>query len=189
MCIVCRWSSGKEKLDLDIEELNCSYCTILTAIPLLPKLKYIDCWDCKSLTTIPPLPKLKTLFCEYCTALTSIPVMPELKTLDCRYCTSLTSIPVLPKLEELYCGDCTALTSILVMPKLALNCDGCTWIDHKNADFKQNIETLRTCQAIFRRKLTARKLEKLIPSIIEIYYSPDCKGARIAEKSFLKQIQ
>jgi hypothetical protein len=44
-------------------------------------------------------------------------------------------------------------------------------------------------QAIFRRKLTARKLEKLIPEIIGIYYSPGCKGEFLAEQAFSSRLR
>ena len=90
--------------------------------------------------------------------------MPELEILYCRYCTSLASIPVVPKLKTLFCC-------------------GCKWIKDCD-DYNNNIKSLRTCQSIFRRKLTARKLEKLLPAITEIYYSPGCKGAHLAERAF-----
>ena len=122
MCIVCKWNSGEEKVDLSIDYLNC----------------------------------------ESCTSLTSIPVMGELKYLDCVFCRSLTSIPVV---GELYCASCK-------------------WLD-KCSDYDGNIKALRICQAIFKRKLTARKLETAIPVITEIYYSPGCKGAYLAQRAFL----
>jgi hypothetical protein len=70
------------------------------------------------------------------------------------------------------------------MPMLKeLRCNGCSWIKECIA-YDKNILALRSCQAIAKRKLTARKLEKLLPAIIEIYYSPGCKGEYLAEQKF-----
>ena len=44
------------------------------------------------------------------------------------------------------------------------------------------------CQRIMKRKLMARRLERLTPQILEIYYSPGCKGAYLAEKSFSRNL-
>jgi hypothetical protein len=60
---------------------------------------------------------------------------------------------------------------------------GCPWIS-RNCSHDKNIEALRTCQAIFKRKLTSRKLEQVIPEITAIYYSPGCKGEHIASRAF-----
>jgi hypothetical protein len=64
---------------------------------------------------------------------------------------------------------------------------GCKWVSGCD-EYDYNIKSLRTCQAIFKRKLTARKLEKLIPAIIEIYYSPRCKGEYLAKRAFLEKL-
>jgi hypothetical protein len=167
MCIVCQWNSGKLKIDLNIEKLYCSGCTKLTSIPYLPNLKVLYCWDCKALTSIPELPKLCKLDCSDCTKVTSIPKLPELNMLDCSGCTSLTSIPLFPKMD--------------------LECKKCKWIDECK-DFNDNIEALRRCQHIFKRKLRAKKLFRAIPTIIEIYYSPGCKGEFDAKRAFSKKI-
>jgi hypothetical protein len=221
MCIVCKWDSGEEKIDTNIEVLYC--CTTVTSIPMLPKLKMLDCSSNTVLTSIPILPRLEKLYCQYCTSLTSIPELPKLYRLCCGWCrniknipellnlkelhcsyTSITSLPVLPKLEILNCRYCKTLTNIPKLPKLIrLHCSGdqcltsihvpsgtdtvgllgCKWIS-KCSSFNSNIEALRTCQAIFRRKLTAKKLERILPTITEIYYSPGCKGEAIARKNF-----
>jgi hypothetical protein len=133
------------------------------------------------------MPKLEILYCNDCTALTSIPVIPKLEILYCEG-INLTSIPTLSELKELYCTDCTALTSIPVLPKLKdLYCRGCKWLKDCD-DYNSNIKSLRTCQAIFKRKLTARKLEKLLPVITEIYYSPGCKGEYLALRAFQEKL-
>jgi hypothetical protein len=47
---------------------------------------------------------------------------------------------------------------------------------------------LKKAQCIVKRKLSAKKLEKLIPAITEIYYSPGCKGAYLAQRAFSTKI-
>ena len=49
----------------------------------------------------------------------------------------------------------------------------------------ENIRDLKQCQAIWKRKLIAKKLTRSIYAITEIYYSPGCKGEYIAQRSFL----
>ena len=117
--------------------------------------------QCNKVESIPVLPKLKFLYCWNCTSLTKIPVMPVLQWIDCEGCRSLTEIP-----KDLYA-----------------NTAKCKWIAGA-PNFEMNIQSLRDCQAIFKRKLTARKLDKLIPAITEIYYSPGCKGAYRAYCTF-----
>ena len=191
-----------------LQYLSCGNCTSLTSIPVLPKLQYLSCRGCTALTSIPILPELEELYCERCTSLTRIHVfpklsilncwgctaitavhaMPKLKELDCKFCRSLTSITELPQLEYLYCENCTALTSIPsnVSTFLVFFFNGCKWLNIKgNRDFENNMRSLRSCQAIFKRKLTARKLEKLLPELIAIYYAPGCKGEHIASRAFL----
>jgi hypothetical protein len=51
---------------------------------------------------------------------------------------------------------------------------------------KINIISLCKAQAIVKRKLTARKLERIIPIITEIYYSLGCKVEFIAKNQFEK---
>ena len=211
MCIICQWNSGIQKIDLSIKNLYCSDCTSLTSIPYLPNLKVLYCWDCTALASIPQLPKLRVLDCSSCTSLTSIPKLPELETLDCSNCTALSNIPALPNLRELFCGICTNLTTIPILPKLErlccdqctiltsvpchndmpdiqeVDCEGCKWIELEKG-FEENILSLKRCQAIARRKLTARKLESIIPELVSIYYSPGCKGEFDAKRAFSKKI-
>ena len=170
-----------------LKELHCRDCIALTSIPELPKLEYLDCIYCKSITTISIMAKLKTLYCKYCTALTTISLFPKLEYIDCAGCTSLTTISLLPRLQILFCEDCTALTDVPWLE--SLYCRGCKWIDYRNVEFDSNIRALRICQAIFRRKLIAKKLVRIIPVITEIYYSPGCKGEALALHAFSMRIR
>ena len=103
----------------------------------------------------------------------------ETKELHCNDCTSLTEIP---GLKYLFCYDCTSLTKIPSVE--TLYCYGCTWIPIQNNKFDSNLQRLSTLQRLWKRTRTGRRLEKLIPAIMGIYYSPDCKGAFLAQKEF-----
>jgi hypothetical protein len=72
--------------------------------------------------------------------------------------------------------------------QINISCLGCKWFP-ECANFESNIKSLYRCQAIFKRKLVAKKLERAIPAITEIYYSPGCKGAYLAEKSFVVKLK
>src|SRR5690606_36675133 len=145
--------------------------------------KELDCEKCTALTNISVMVKLVYLYCKHCTALTNISVMPKLKELNCKCGTALTAIPVLPNLNVPVCKNCTSLTDIPILPEL-YDCKGCKWFQECD-DFESNINALRSCQAIVKRKLTAKKLERVIPVITEIYYSPGCKGEYLSGRSFL----
>ena len=53
----------------------------------------------------------------------------------------------------------------------------CPWLDIKeNKDYKQNIDSLVKCQGIFKRQILARRMLKLAPKLVPIWWHPDCKG-------------
>jgi hypothetical protein len=171
----------------NLEIIVCDNCTALTNLSVMKKLKQLYCQGCTSLTSIPEMAELIKLYCQGCTSLTSISVMVNLELLCCEYCTSLTNIPLLSNLQKLFCQGCTSLTNIPIIPELKyINCNECKWIRQCD-EYEENIKSLRSCQAIFKRKLTARKLEKLLPFITEIYYSPGCKGAYLAYRAFMEK--
>jgi hypothetical protein len=127
---------------------------------------------------------LTYLSCIDCTRLTSIPNMPKINTIYCSGCTSLTKIES-RILRSLHCQQCKSLTDIRNVGTCGIWYQGATWIS-ANVDFSTNIRALKRCQAMVKRKLIARKLERTIPEITAIYYSPGYKGEWIAEKSFKK---
>jgi hypothetical protein len=115
--------------------------------------------------------------------------MPELQLVNCSFCKSLTRVgDPEAKLVKLECRNCPILTSIPHISRI-LNCDGCSWLKNKNVEFEENIQSLRKCQAMWKRKLTAIRLERLIPQLIELYYLPGYKGAMIAEKRFSQRVK
>jgi hypothetical protein len=163
--------------------LECENSENLTDIAVQPRLYDLRCDHCPNLLKINIHPKLQKLFCEGCKSLTEISGLPSLNHLFCETCTNLTRISDLPKLHVIHCNACKTLTEI---PNANyIYSPGCTWLNYELNDFDSNINALCTCQAIFKRKLTARKLKKLIPAVCEIYYSPGCKGEYLAKRAFL----
>jgi hypothetical protein len=89
------------------------------------------------------------------------------------------------KLIALFCDYCTSVTYVPdLRPSVYV---GCKWVSGCD-EYENNIKSLCSCQAIFKRKLTAKKLERMIPVITEIYYSPGCKGATLAQRAFHKKL-
>jgi Leucine-rich repeat (LRR) protein len=123
--------------------LFCSNCPLLTLIPLLPVLDYLNCSYCPLLTAIPVLPILRKLYCSYCPLLTSIPVLPALRFLYCSYCPLLTTIPVFHALRK-------------------LDCYNCPWLPQQNPDFNSNIQKLLSLQKAFRSKRFRQRLGRFI---------------------------
>jgi len=58
---------------------------------------------------------------------------------------------------------------------------GCKWLP--SDDYKDNINSLIKCQRIARNYLKRKKLDRLIPHLIEIYYTPGMKGAYFHKKA------
>jgi hypothetical protein len=46
------------------------------------------------------------------------------------------------------------------------------------------MRSLRCCQAIWKRKLILKKLSRITPFIVEIYYSPGGRGEFLAKREF-----
>ena len=114
--------------------------------------------------------------CNNCDSLTEISTLSALKTLTCDDCTNLTKISKNPKLEYLGCINCRSLTEI---PKCdTVRCFGCPWLS------AENLTKLKFLQKCWKRFYIGRKLERLIPKILDIYYSPGCKGYFLAKKHF-----
>jgi hypothetical protein len=107
-----------------------------------------------------------------------------LKYLDCRD-TNITEIPDIPGLD-LHCNGCRSLTKI---PHITGNicCNGCPWLP-QNGEFEKNLKRLVFLQKAIKRYNARKKLEKIIPLITEIYYSPGCKGFELARRSYLSNI-
>jgi hypothetical protein len=62
----------------------------------------------------------------------------------------------------------------------------CPWLNGSE-DFEYNLKKLSMIQAFWKRIVLARKLERLMPEIVAIYYSPGCKGEMLAERAFFRK--
>ena len=82
----------------------------------------------------------------------------------------------LDKLQRLDCSHCPLLTTIPEIQGLqSLDCTGCKWIK-KNPGFNQSIIKLKLLQSWFKKLLLSKRLKRLIPKLIPIYYHPEAKG-------------
>ncbi len=111
---------------LNLKSLNCSWCPLLTALPVLPFCTLLSCYNCPLLTELPPLSICTDLDCSYCPLLTVLPDMPLCTLLNCSNCLMLKKLPSLDFCTKLSCSNCRLLT---VFPKLPicieLSCSAC----------------------------------------------------------------
>jgi hypothetical protein len=160
-------------------------------------LEELKCEHCISLTSIPLISGLQNLYCNGCTLLCEIPCIDPLKVLDCDECPMLCEIPQsMQGLSELNCRECRSLTRIppILDPESLVDFDfsGCIWLDINNPGYSENIRKLKVLQRWFRGIHASRKMLRLIPELIPIYYHPDSKGGYFHKKlmyDFLDSIQ
>jgi hypothetical protein len=164
MCIIC------ENKNLDgLRTLECSYCPLLTNIPQINGLQSLDCSSCPLLTEIPQINGLQTLYCYNCPLLTNIPLINGLQTLNCSGCRSLTGLNV---------------TSVFQ----SLQTSGCIWLSN-DPDFNESMKKLIRLQKWFKRLYLGKKLRKLIPQLIPLYYHPDAKGGYFDKLEIIKFVR
>ncbi len=199
-----------------LEILDCTECNI-TNIPLIKGLKKLYCSGCPLLTNIPLIKGLKELYCTKC-PITDIPLIKELEILDCSYCPYLINISLILKLKKLYCSfcpfgllrlpkltkipytsrgllkklDCSfcySLTDIPLNKGLKKDCFGCKWINIKNMEYQDNIRKLIKLQNWFKKIIISKRLIRLIPHLIPLYYHPEAKGGYLHKKKILNFIE
>jgi uncharacterized paraquat-inducible protein A len=204
MCIIC----GNEDLD-GLKTLDCSDCPLLTNIPQINGLQTLSCYNCPLLTSVPRIDGLRKLYCFKCPLLTNIPLINSLQTLICRNCPLLTNIPHINGLQTLYCCQCHLLTNIPQINGLRrLSCYGCRsltglnitsdfqflqtndciWLSN-HPDFNESIKKLIKLQKWFKRLYLGKKLRKLIPQLIPLYYHPDAKGGYFDKLEIVKFVR
>jgi hypothetical protein len=173
------------------QELNCSNCPLLTNIPHIDGLQELYCSNCPLLTNIPHIDELQELNCSYCPLLTDIPLIYGLKRLDCSNCPLIVNIPQIDSLQSLFCFDCRLLTSLNVnIANLNyLLAYGCIWLRYKNPHFNESINKLIILQKWFKKLYMSRKLKRIIPQIIPLYYHPDAKGGYFDKLKILQCFQ
>jgi hypothetical protein len=204
MCIVC------EHKNLDgLQSLNCSNCPLLTNIPMIEGLQSLNCSNCPLLTDIPMIEGLQYLYCSNCPLLTNIPMIEGLQYLYCSNCPLITNIPMIKGLQNLNCSNCPLLTNIPMIKGLRqLNCsnsrsltelnindtntcvyrDGCVWLKN-DPDFNKSMIKLIKLQQWFKSMYLSKRLNRLIPQLIPLYYHPDAKGGYFDKLKILNYFQ
>src|SRR5947199_266313 len=141
----------------------------------LKGLKILDCSNCPLLTSIPQIEGLQTLYCCNCPLLTTIPQIKGLQILDCWNCSFLTTVPQIEALQVLNCSNCPMLTTVPQIEGLIVICFDCKWLK-TDIYFNESITKLKIIQSWFKKILLSKRLMKLIPQLIPLYYHPDAKG-------------
>ena len=111
-----------------------------------------------------------------------------LQILDCSDCPLLTSVPHIEGLQKLYCYNCPLLTSVPQIEGLRLNCFGCKWLK-TDSNFNESITKLKLLQCWFKKILLSKRLMKLIPQLIPLYYHPDAKGGYLSKRDIFNYFE
>ena len=171
--------------------LSCLDCPLLTKIPNIEGLIFLNCSGCP-VTEIPVINGLKELRCSYCPLLTEIPNI-------CYNSPLITEIPNITELEYLDCSDCPIKkinirrikTLICINCRLLtkvssdrLVCQYCPWLsqNYKNK-ISQGIKLQRWIKSNFRYFVFKNWISS--PEGREWIYNPDNVGGRI-EKSKIR---
>ncbi len=67
--------------------------------------------------------------------------------------------------------------------------DKCMWLNINNIEYENNIKKLRIIQKFITKIIMSKRLMRLIPKIIPLYYHPECKGGYMHKKQMLVDIQ
>ena len=151
-----------------IEILNCSSCPLLKEIPLIKGLRTLDCFHCPLLKEIPQIKGLQVLDCYNCPLLKEIPQIEGLQYLDCSNCPLLINIPQ-QTIEGLH----------------TFNYSGCKWLECNDTMIKK----VKMLQRWFKRVLLSKRLTKIIPQLMPLYYNPEAKGGYIHKRDMLLCIE
>lgn len=90
-------------------------------------------------------------------------------------------------MKFLSCQNSRSLTNIGDTANLSwYHCSGCIWSYVRNDKFDDNIRRLIVLQRWFKKILQSKRLTKLIPKLIPLYYHPECKGGYFHKKSILE---
>ena len=115
------------------------------------------------LIEIPNVKGLQELYCSNCSRLTEIPNIKELCILNCCNCRKLTKLPDHHN-ARLLC------------------CSGCVWLNRSNLKFDENITKLKILQNWMKRIIMSKRLNRLIPQLMPLYYCPEAKGGYLHKR-------
>ncbi len=167
------------------------HCASLTNIPLIEGLKILHCYNCRSLTNITLINGLQELHCGNCPMLSNIPLIKGLQQLSCDNCPLVKNIPLIEELQRLKCTNCPLLTNVPTpinnIP--LLYCYNCKWLKENNYEYDNNIKKIKIIQRFIKKNILGKRLIRLIPKIIPIYYHPEYKGGYMHKKQMLIDVQ
>jgi hypothetical protein len=169
---------------------------------MIQGLKVLDCSECQNLESIEIIQGLEKLYCADRPKLKHLPQIQGLKYLNCAR-TPVKSIPLINTLVYIFCEECRIMTHIpdTLIDKgndIAIFNTCCPWINlsHRKFDkehwlrvYQANIRDLETLQRWFRRVRVRKRLLRLIPQLIPLYYHPAAKGWYFHKKEMLQFIQ
>lgn len=185
---------------------QCNYCQDIIKITDIKGIKSLWCHDCPELVEISDIKGLESLYCYNCPKLLKIADIQGLKILDCAYCESLIKIPAIQTLEEIDCTGCQSLIEISFIKNLKdlffPDCEKLNLINVKLPDTIRHIgsdklkwknnssnrKKLITLQRWFKNMLMSRKIIKIIPLLMPLYYHPDSKGGYFHKKEMLTSL-
>lgn len=166
MCILCQ-SDITDRTRL--EYVN---CYLIDTVPLIQGLEYLRCADCPNLKLIPKIDTLRAIYCWNCPNLKTIEYNDSLNTLWCFACPCLINVPI----------SYGKLNNVLF--------ESCDWLNltqrkDYDAKFKNRIEKLKILQLWFKKTIMRKRLLKLIPQILPLYYHPNAKGGYLHKRNIL----
>jgi len=178
---------------------NCSNIRILSLddLDIGNSMIELHCTNCPNLETINVSDKIAALYIDECPKIKKIPQLKNLKFLDCRRCPSLTTIPLIKGLIGATFVVCRSLISIPQNSKVHsygikslrhLHVTQCHWssVGKSWSKMSDQIEKLTILQRWFRKQILGRRLIRLIPWIMPLYYHPDAKGGYFEKKAMLE---
>ncbi len=188
-----------------LKVLNCSFNQSLSRVPRIKGLKELMCCDLPLLKYVPNIKGLRTLYCTVNPLILRVPRIKKLQTLNCGECPLITHVSDYKCLKTLYCENCPKLVDISNIPNLqciqAPHCrllisrlkrinycvrDRSRWFDvPQNIYFNNYIRKLKVLQTWFRRVILRKRLQRLIPKIMPLYYDPFAKGGYMDKKNLL----
>ena len=62
----------------------------------------------------------------------------------------------------------------------------CTWVNENNYNYINNIDKLIILQRWFKKIIFSKRLTKIIPLLMPLYYHPSSKGGYLHKKQLLE---
>lgn len=196
------WCSGcknltKVQITQEVDVVICYKCPKLNEISVIESnsntkgsAKFVF-WACHELVTINvhtiqelhfischgliniQVTMLKKLVCQDCRNLKKIPFIEDLQSLRIEKCNNLIDIPY-----DINCSD----KNVIQDTECFIDIVECKWLDTGSDEFGDNLRKLIFLQKWVKKMILRKRLIKLIPKIIPLYYAPEHKGGYFHKK-------